>query len=375
MKRDYYEILGVSKNASTDEIKSAYRKLAKKYHPDVAGGSKEAEEKFKEISEAYEVLSDPKKRQQYDQFGHDGIKNIFGAEGFTWQDFTHFTDIEDIFGEIFGGGIFESIFGRRRERAYRGADLRYDLEITLEEAAFGAEKKIEVGRKETCPDCNGDGSFRGISRKTCRTCNGTGEISYTTGFFAIRKTCNQCGGTGSVIDRPCYGCRGSGVVTKKRKITVKIPEGIESGTRIKIAGEGEGGVKGGPPGDLYVIVWVKEHRLFVRDGDNLLYDKPISFVQAALGTEIEIPLLDGKKAQLKIPPGTQTHKVFKLRGKGVPRLRGYGSGDLLVRVIVVTPVNLSQEEKRLFAELAKIRGEEPKIEKGFIERFKDSFGL
>ncbi|MEW6481835.1 MAG: molecular chaperone DnaJ [bacterium] len=372
MKRDYYEVLGVSRNASSDEIKSAYRRLAKKYHPDVAGGSKQAEEKFKELAEAYEVLSSPQKRSQYDQFGHEGLKSTFGREGFTWSDFTHFGDIEDIFGDIFSGGIFEGIFGRRGKRAQKGENLRYDVEISLEDAYFGKEEKISFEKREVCSFCGGDGSAKQGGRRACPTCNGSGRIVQQTGFFSIQRTCTRCDGRGSIITTPCPECRGNGQVKRKKTITIKIPQGIESGTSIRIQGEGEMGIGGGSPGDLYIVVHIKENKVFIRDGDNLIIEKPIGFIKATLGGEIEIPLIDGKKAKLKIGEGTQTHRVFRLQGKGMPRFKGYGYGDLFVRIIVCLPVKLSKEEKRLFLELSKIHGEDAKEEeKRAIERLKD----
>lgn len=373
MKRDYYEVLGTSRNASSDEIKSAYRRLAKKYHPDVAGSSKSAEEKFKELAEAYEVLSDPQKRAKYDQFGHDGLKSTFGEQGFTWSDFTHFGDIEDIFGGIFSkeGGIFDTIFGKRGRRAYKGENLRYDIEISLEDAYFGKEEKISLEKREVCISCAGDGSAKG-GRKACPTCNGSGKIFQQTGFFSISRTCPRCEGRGSIITVICPECRGKGHIPRKKTITIKIPAGIEASTSIKISQEGEAGIGGGPPGDLYVVVHIKEHKVFIRDGDNLTVNQPIGFIRATLGGEIEVFLLDGKKARLKIPEGTQTHRVFRLQGKGMPRFRGYGYGDLFVRIIVALPIKLSNEERKLFLELAKIHGEDVKEEeRRIIERFKD----
>lgn len=374
MKRDYYEVLGVSRNATADEIKSAYRKLAKKYHPDVAGPSKASEEKFKELAEAYEVLSEPQKRTKYDQFGHDGLKSTFGEQGFTWSDFTHFGDVEDIFGSIFGSGasIFDTIFGKRGRRAYRGEDLRFDIEISLEDAYLGRNEKIFLEKREVCISCNGDGSARGTGRKTCPTCNGSGKIVQQTGFFSIGRTCSRCEGRGSIITMVCPECKGKGYVPSKKTITIKIPEGIESGTSIKISQEGEVGIGGGPPGDLYVVVHIKKHKVFLKEGDNLIINQPIGFIKATLGGEIEVPLIDGKRAKLRIPEGTQTHRVFRLHGKGMPRFRGYGYGDLFVRIIVALPVKLSKEERRLFLELSKIHGEDAKEEeKNVIERFKD----
>ncbi|HAW50520.1 TPA: molecular chaperone DnaJ [bacterium] len=363
MKRDYYEILGVPKNASLDEIKSAYRRLAKKYHPDVASGSKkEAEEKFKEISEAYEILSDPQKRSQYDQFGHEGLKTTWGPGGFTWSDFTHFPDIEDIFGNVFGGSIFDTIFGRRERTSYRGQDIRYDIEVTLRDVYFGCERDIYLEKREVCPSCHGDGSAKGSSKKSCPSCNGRGSIMQHMGFISISRTCTRCNGTGLVIAIPCYECKGKSIVFKKKRLAVKIPAGIDTKTSIRISGEGEAGEGGGSPGDLYVVVYVKEDKNFIRDGADLILKQPISFVKAILGGEIEVPLIDGKKAHLKIPEGTQTNRVFKLSGKGMPYFRSTRFGDLYVKVIVVLPPKLTKEEKRLFLELAELHGEELKDE-------------
>ncbi len=374
MKRDYYEVLSVSRNATQDEIKSAYRRLAKKYHPDVSGGSKAAEEKFKELAEAYEVLSEPQKRTKYDQFGHEGLKNTFGEGGFAWSDFTHFGDISDILGGIFGreGGIFDTMFGGRGKKVYRGEDLRYDIEISLSDAYLGREEKISIEKREVCLSCRGDGSAKGTGRKSCPTCNGSGKIIQQTGFFSIQRTCTRCDGNGSIITAPCSECRGKGQIKIKKTITIKIPQGIEAGTNIRIQGEGEVGIGGGPPGDLYVVIHIKEHKLFHREGDNLILNQPIGFIKATLGGEIEVFLIDGKRAKLKIPEGTQTHQVFRLQGKGMPRFRGYGYGDLFIKTIVALPTKLSKEEKRLFQELARIHGEDAKEEeKEAIRRLKD----
>jgi len=378
-KRDYYEVLGVSKNASQEEIKSAYRRLAKKYHPDVnPDNKKEAEEKFKEAAEAYEVLSDPEKRAQYDQFGHEGMKNIFGAGGFTWSDFTHFSDVEDILSSFFGGGMFEDLFGttrvQRGRKAYRGADLRYDLEISLKEAAFGCEKKITITRNESCAICNGTGAKPGVGRKECPTCKGTGQVRYSQGFFSIAKTCNKCYGEGSIVTTPCSRCNGMGKIQRERTITVKIPAGVDTGSRIRLKGEGEGGTYGAESGDLYIIIIVKEDKTFIRQNNDIICEIPVSFSQVALGAEIQVPTLDGQKIKMKIPPGTQTHKVFRIKGKGIPSLHGYGRGDQFVRVIVVTPTKLTERQRQLLEELGKISGDEFKSEKGFFEKFKDALG-
>ncbi len=369
-KRDYYEILGVSRSASLEEIKKAYRKLALKYHPDRNPGDKEAEEKFKEASEAYQVLSDPERRAQYDRFGHAAFEQ--GAGGFGGFDFSA-TTFEDLFGEIFGE-FFGTGRARGRSRARRGEDLRYDLEISFEEAAFGAEKTIQVPRLATCDTCRGRGTKDGAERATCPTCRGSGQIRYQQGFFTIAKNCGQCGGQGTIIRDPCRVCGGSGVVHKTRTLNVRIPAGVDTGTRLKLSGEGEVGRGGGPPGDLYVVLRVREHPLFRRDGVNVLCEVPISFTQAALGAEIEVPTLEGK-VKMKIPPGTQSGTVLRLRGKGVPELQGHGRGDQLVRILVEVPRKLSQKQRELLEEFARVSGEEVHpLTKGFFEKMKEIFG-
>lgn len=378
-KRDYYELLGVNKNASQEEIKNAYRRLAKKYHPDMnPDNKKETEEKFKEIAEAYEVLSDAQKRAQYDQFGHEGMKNIFGSGGFSWSDFTHFADLEDILGSFFGGGRFEDLFEttrpQRAKRAYRGADLRYDLAITLKEAAFGTEKKITIDRNEECALCNGSGAKPGVGIKECPTCKGSGQVRYSQGFFSIAQTCNKCHGDGTIIVTPCSKCNGKGKISRTRTITVKIPAGVDTGSRIRLRREGEGGIHGGEAGDLYVVIEVKKDKTFIRENNNILCELPVSFSQIALGTEIEVPTLDGEKIKMKIPPGTQSHQVFRLKGKGIFHLDGYGRGDQFVRVIAVTPTKLNEKQKQLFEELGRISGDEVKSEKKLFDKFKDVFG-
>ncbi|MFQ6062011.1 MAG: molecular chaperone DnaJ [Methanosarcinales archaeon] len=380
-KRDYYEILGVDRNATEKEIKKAYRKLAMKYHPD-RNKSKDAEEKFKEISEAYAVLSDKDKRSQYDRFGHAGIAGQYTQEdifrGVNWNDI--FRDFG--FGTGFGRGGFEDIFdiffgrgfgGFERRGPSRGADLQYNLEISLEDAATGIETKIEVPRTETCKVCNGRGAKPGTEIKTCNTCHGTGQISRsrTNGYMHFISTtiCNACNGSGKIIESPCSECRGSGKVKRTRKISVKIPAGVDNGSRLRISGGGDAGEKGAPPGDLYVVVYVKPHSIFERVDDDIVCEIPISFTQAALGAEIEVPTLKGK-AKLKIPAGTQSGKVFRLRGKGIPNLHGYGKGDEHVKVKVVVPTKLTKRQKELLLEFAKESGD--KIEynpkKGFFER-------
>jgi molecular chaperone DnaJ len=352
-KRDYYEVLGVSRDASPEEIKKAYRKLARQYHPDV-NKSPDAEQKFKEVKEAYDVLSDPDKRARYDRYGHEDPTAGFGdAGGFTGADFGGFGDIFDMF---FGGG------SRRDPNApQRGDDLQYTLTIEFKEAVFGAEKEIQIPRTETCDVCHGSGAKPGTRPETCHVCRGTGqqELVQNTPFGRIvnRRTCPACGGRGRLIRERCGACGGNGRVRRQRKIHVKIPAGVDNGSQLRISGEGEAGLRGGPPGDLYIVIRVKPHEFFEREGDDIYCEVPLTFVQAALGDEIEIPTLTGK-VKLKIPPGTQTGTYFRLKGKGVPRLRGYGQGDQHVRVVVVTPTNLNEQQKELLREFAKTYGEE-----------------
>ncbi|MDX1434232.1 MAG: molecular chaperone DnaJ [Gammaproteobacteria bacterium] len=335
-KQDYYETLGVSRNASDSELKGAYRRLAMKYHPDRNPDSADAEVKFKEAKEAFEVLSDPRKRAAYDQFGHAGVDGS-GAGGFGGAGF------RDIFDEVFG-----DIFGARGggERVYRGADLRYDLALSLEEAVAGTTAKIRVPSHVECSDCGGSGAEPGTSPVTCDTCGGQGQVRLQQGFFSIQQTCPNCRGSGRVISDPCKTCRGDGRVREEKTLSVKVPPGVDNGDRIRLAGEGEPGERGGPPGDLYVEISVREHSIFVRDGANLFCEVPISFATATLGGELEVPTLNGR-VSLKIPDGTQTEKLFRVRGKGVKPVRGGGPGDLICKVIVETPVNLSAEQKEL----------------------------
>ncbi|NLZ53983.1 MAG: molecular chaperone DnaJ [Thermoanaerobacteraceae bacterium] len=377
-KRDYYEILGVSREATEDEIKKAFRKLARKYHPDVNKDDKDAAEKFKEINEAYEVLKDPEKRARYDQFGHAGV----GQGGFDAGNFGGFgnfgdfgSDIfEDIF-DMFGGG-----FGRSRRRGpTRGADLRYDLEITLEEAAFGVEKEVEIFRMESCKRCDGTGAKPGTRPKTCPTCGGTGQVRKVQNLgpmqFTNVTTCGNCGGRGHIVEEPCPKCHGRGQSKAGRKLKIKIPAGVDTGSQLRMSGEGEPGELGGPPGDLYVVIRVKPHKLFTRHGDDLIYEAPISFVQAALGDEIEIPTLE-EKVKLRIPEGTQPGTRFRLRSKGVPHIKGYGRGDILVHVEVVIPKSLNEKQRELLVKFAKISGEEIKpTSKGIFRKMKDAFGV
>ena len=362
-KRDYYEVLGVDKSADEQTLKKAYRKLAMKYHPDRNPGDKEAEEKFKEINEAYEVLSDSTKRQTYDQFGHAGMNGQggFGGQGFGGQGFGGFEDIfGDMFGDIFGGGFGGG--GRPRRRGpERGADMRQSIQITFEEAAFGKKTSIKVNRSEECSECHGSGARAGTSKKTCPTCNGAGEVRTVQrtpfGNIASSRTCSTCEGEGEVVESPCTKCGGKGSTRKVKTIEVDIPAGIDDGQMIKLAGQGELGSKGGPRGDLYIAVSVKNHSLFTREGYDIYFDMPITFAQAALGDEIEVPTLDGK-VKYSIPEGTQTGTVFRLREKGIPKLRGNNRGDQYVKVVVDTPKKLNDKQKELLREFAKECGEE-----------------
>jgi molecular chaperone DnaJ len=363
-KRDYYETLGVGRDAGEDEIKKAYRKLAMKHHPDRNPGDAGAEARFKEISEAYEVLSDPEKKQKYDQFGHDGLKSAFGPGGFDFaRDFTHMSDLQDILGSLFGegGGIFDDIFGggggrRRPGGPQHGADLRFDLEIDFEEAAFGSEREITLPLSNECPTCGGSGEAPGTRRETCRHCGGRGSLVSGGGFFQVRETCPVCGGAGSVITRPCPACNGAGRVRERKRMTLKIPRGVETGSRLRLAGKGEGGGRGGPPGDLYVVLRVREHPVFQRSGDDLMCEVPVPCEVAALGGDAEVPTMDGY-ARLRLAPGTETGKVFRLRDKGMPSLDGYGRGDLHVRVIVEVPVRLGAQQRKLFKDIQDLSSE------------------
>lgn len=369
-KRDYYEVLAVERGASAEEIKKAYRKLARRYHPDFNKEDPRAEEKFKEINEAYEVLSDPQKRERYDHFGHDGG---FGAE----SGFGGFGGFESIFEDFFGGvGGFGGFGGRRPPGPEQGQHLRYDLEITLEDAYNGGAKKIRLSRSESCPDCEGSGARPGTRPEKCPACGGSGQQQVTRdtllGRMVSMQTCIRCSGRGTVVKEPCPNCRGQGRIVRDRTIEVKIPLGIAHGTRLRVQGGGEAGVRGGPPGDLFVVVSLRRHKLFQRESDDLLYELPLPMALAALGTEVEVPTLEGK-ASMKVPEGTQPGTVFRLRGKGMPRLYGRGKGDLRVKVNVVVPKRLTAREKELLAELARLDIPEEK-EKGFIDRMKDAFG-
>ncbi|HUL10979.1 MAG TPA: molecular chaperone DnaJ [Methylococcaceae bacterium] len=346
-KEDYYELLGVPRNASDSEIKKSFRRLAMKFHPDRNKDNPEAEEKFKKIKEAYEVLSDAKKRSAYDQFGHAGVDTSMGGGGYGFGG-ESFSDIfSDVFGDIFGGG---GGGGRRRTRAQRGADLRYNLDVTLEEAVAGTEVKIRVPTFVSCTECGGSGAKKGSGPVTCTTCHGQGAVRMQQGFFAVQQTCPACRGTGQQIKDPCRTCHGQGRVQDTKTLSVKIPPGVDVGDRIRLAGEGEAGESGGPPGDLYVQINVREHPIFTRDGANLYCEVPISFPTACLGGDLEVPTLDGK-VMLKIPPETQTGRLFRLRGKGVKPVRGGAIGDLLCRVRIETPVHLTREQTDLIKKL------------------------
>ena len=360
VKLDYYEVLGVPKAASADEVKKAYRKLAMQYHPDKNAGNKEAEEKFKQISEAYEVLSDEKKRGQYDQYGHDGMRSTFGPGGFDFtRDFTHVSDLQDIFGDLFGGSgsIFDEFFGRssgRRgaggnARAARGADLRFDLEIDFEESVFGSEREVTLPVSEECAACSGTGAEPGHKKETCRQCGGHGVVITSSGFFRVQQDCPVCGGKGEIVAYPCHLCNGTGLIKNRKRLTLKIPPGVETGSRLRLAGKGEGGLRGGPAGDLYVVIHVRPHSLFQRQGEDLFCEVPIPLDVALLGGEISAPTLDGW-AKIKVAPGTESGKVFRLRGKGVPEIGGKGRGDLHIRVIMEVPKALNGNQKKKLKE-------------------------
>jgi len=374
VKRDYYEILGVGRDASADEIKKSYRRMAMKYHPDKNPGDKEAEAKFKECAEAYEVLSNPEKRKRYDQFGHDGLK------GQGMHDYSHMNvdDIGDMFSDIFG-----DFFGGRRSRRtarpnapQRGFDLETAVELTLDEVANGTEKQIEFTRQDICGECGGSGTAKGKSPETCPTCSGSGQVQKAGlgGFFQMVSTCPQCRGTGQIITNPCKKCKGSGTVPRKRHVTVKIPAGVHDGQGIRVSGEGEPGKFGGPRGDLYCYVRVKAHPFLMREGNNLVATVPVSFTQAALGAVIDVPSLEGAK-HFKIPPGTQHGNMFRIRGEGLPDLRTGVKGDELIRVAIEIPKNLTNGQKKLLRDFAETEDKNVLPEsKGFFDRLKEQFG-
>jgi len=371
-KKEYYKTLGVDRGSSQDEIKRAYRRLAKKYHPDLnKENHKESEEKFKEVSEAYEVLSDSQKRANYDKFGSAGVD--FGRGGFEWSNFTRFSDVEDIFGGLFkdlfggnfgraqgGSSMFDDLFGRGHTgadagyRPEKGSDIRYDLEIDLEEAAMGMEEEIAIAKEDVCPVCSGTGASAG-GLETCATCGGTGQVKRVQrqGFaqFISIGSCPRCRGTGKEIKDPCENCNGNGKIKVNKKILVKMPAGVDTGSRLRIAGEGNAGERGGPPGDLYVMIHVREHEFFKRGGNNLFCDVPVRFAQVVFGDEIELMTVEGGTVRLKMPAGTQSGTVFRLKNKGMPDLRGYGRGNMLAKVQVITPSKLSKRQKELLREL------------------------
>jgi molecular chaperone DnaJ len=366
-KRDYYDVLGVARAASEQEIKSAYRKLAIKYHPDKNAGDKQAEEKFKEAAEAYSVLSDADKRARYDRFGHAGMQG-----GFSGFDPSTFGDFGDILGDFFG---FGDIFGgRRRGGPERGADLRYDLKVSFREAAFGLKTKIKIPRQETCTTCEGRGTAKGKSPVACPTCHGTGQVRYQQGFFSISRTCGQCHGGGKIIRDPCEACHGRGVVRREKVLEIKIPAGVDNGARLRVQGEGEAGAQGGPPGDLYVAIYVDEHPFFQRQGNNIYCQIPIGIAQAVLGGETMVPTLEGEE-KLRIPEGTQTGTVFRLRNKGIVSLGERGRGDQFVTVNVAIPTKLGKEQRQLFEALSRISREEELVqERTILDKVKDIFG-
>jgi molecular chaperone DnaJ len=371
-KRDYYEVLGVARSASEDELKKAYRRLAIQFHPDRNPGNKEAEEHFKELNEAYQVLSDPDRRSQYDRLGHAAFDSHAGG-GFGGFDFSQgFEEVfSDIFGDFFGAGR-----SRSRSHSRRGDDLRYDLEIDFHEAARGIEKSVSFQRLATCESCSGSGARSGAAGvRTCPNCRGTGQVRTQQGFFSISTTCGQCRGEGMIIADPCPKCQGQGRTRRAQSLVVRIPPGVDNGSRLKLRGEGEAGSSGGPAGDLYVVIHVREHELFARQGNDVVVEVPVSFPQAALGGEIEVPTLDGK-VKVKVQPGTQSGKVMRLKGRGFPDLHGYGRGDELIKILVETPRRLTAHQRELLEEFAKASGEDINhpMSKGFVDKIKQMFG-
>jgi len=382
-KRDYYEVLGLDKGAGQEDVKKAFRRLARKYHPDANPGDKEAEEKFKEINEAYETLRDPQKRAAYDRFGHAGVGQGFGRGGpgdfSQWfGDTGGFSGFDDIFDMFFGGGGLGGTMGRRRRQGpTRGADLRYDLEITLEEAAAGLEREMDVPRIVDCPICGGDGAKPGTRPERCPECGGTGQVRQVRrtpfGQMVTATPCERCQGRGQIVKEPCPDCNGVGKVRRNHHIVLDVPPGVDTGTRLRISDAGQPGLNGGPPGDLFVYIHVKPHKTFRRDGADLYLTRKVGLAQAALGAEISIPTLDGAAA-LKVPPGTQPGDRLRLRGKGMPHLRRSGSGDLIVRLQVEVPKRLSAREKELLAAFAAERGEDVNVSEGFLKKVKGIFG-
>ncbi len=372
---DFYEELGLTRGASDDELKKAYRRLAVKFHPDRNPGNKEAEERFKEINEAYQVLSDPEKRAQYDRFGHAAFQGAGGGPGGGFGGFDFSQGFEEVFSDIFGD-FFGTGRGRSRSRTRRGDDLRYDIEVEFEEAAKGTEKVIKFQRLTQCETCNGTRAKGGsASVKTCPNCRGTGQVRTQQGFFSIATTCAQCRGEGSIITDPCPKCQGQGRVRRQESLSVRIPAGVDNGSRLKLRGEGEAGYAGGPPGDLYVVIHVREHSLFARQDNNIIIEVPVSFPQAALGAELEVPTLEGK-VKVTIPAGTQSGRILRLKGKGIIDLHGYGRGDELVKIVVETPKRLSARQRELLQEFAQLSGEDVShpLSKGFVDKLKEMFG-
>jgi molecular chaperone DnaJ len=377
-KRDYYEVLGIGRTAHADDIKKSYRKLAIQFHPDKNPGDKKAEERFKELSEAYEVLSDGQKRQMYDQFGHSANAGAAGGGGFDTQGFGG-ASINDIFGDIFGD-LFGGAQGggrtrtRRRAGGRSGDDLKTSIDITFEEAAFGTEKVITIPKTIPCETCEGSGAKKGTHPETCQQCSGRGEMSFQQGFFAITRPCSMCNGQGQTIAHPCAQCSGTGQNKKRSQISIKIPAGVDTGQRLKLTGEGEAGERGGPLGDLYVLINILPHDFFTRDEFDVICEVPITFSHAALGAEIEVPTLEGK-VKLKIPPGTQSHRILRLKGKGLARLGSYGRGDQLVKVIVEVPTKLSSTQKDLLKRFVEDGTDtDHPMHHRFFEKVKNIFG-
>ena len=370
-KRDYYEVLGVSRTATDQELKSAYRALAQRYHPDKNHNDPTAEDKFKELGEAYSVLADAEQRQRYDRFGHAGVS---GGAGQSWGA-PGFGGIEDILGDLFG---FSDVFGGgarsggRRSAAQRGADLRYDLENTLEEAYRGLTAQLRIPRLETCEACKGNGAAPGTQPENCSNCGGSGQVRYQQGFFSVARTCQPCRGAGRVVKSPCTECRGAGRIEREKQMEVKIPAGVETGSRLRVQGEGEAGTQGGPSGDLYVVIHLAEHERFERQGSNLYAAQPLTFAQAALGTDLFVSTIDGEE-KIKIPTGTQTGTVFRIKGKGMPVLGGRGHGDLFVSVTLITPTSLTREQRKLLEQLAVVENKDLE-DKGLVDKVRDIFG-
>lgn len=382
MAEDYYKILGVSRDASAEDIKKAFRKLAVENHPDRNPGDTHAEERFKAAGKAYEVLSNPEKRARYDQFGPEGVQAEYarqeGFEGFEGFGLGDAFRIFEEFSKSSGGGIFDELFGARtarQKRAQYGEDLRYDLDISLEEAANGTEKWIEILRSSPCSACSGTGAKPGTSSSNCPVCQGSGQVRHARGFFSVVQSCSRCHGEGEIIESPCSNCRSSGRVKKHHRIQVKIPPGVDTGSRLRLSGEGEAGLRGAERGDLYVFIYVREHEIFTREGSDLFCEAPISFSQAALGAEISIPTLNGQ-LKMKVPAGTQTGRLFRLRGKGMPSLHGYSRGDQYVKVILETPARLSEKERKLFGELIELEDKKSyPLRESFLNKLKRALNL